>query len=119
MPAVETFHFARTFPSIPARASRRLPPGRKVRLPEAAPLARVNTVSAWLLTRGLSVITATSPVGVPPPTLTEVFRVTEVPCANEVVDGVKVVVVAVPLLRLFQLVTSTLASIEPRPVARS
>jgi hypothetical protein len=68
---------------------------------------------------GLSVMTATSPVGVPPLPVTSVLRVTAVPWANEVEDGVRVVVVAVPLLRLFQLVTSTLASIEPRPVARS
>ncbi len=64
-------------------------------------------------------MTATSPVGVPPLPVTLVLRVTAVPWANEAEELVRVVVVAVPLLRLFQLVTSTLASIEPSPVARS
>src|SRR5271170_780397 len=68
---------------------------------------------------GLSDMTATSPVGVPPLPVTPALRVTAVPWANEAEEVVRVVVVAVPLLRLFHLVTSTVASIEPRPVARS
>ena len=60
---------------------------------------------------------ATLPVGVPVP-VTVPLMVMEVPWAKLVDDGVSVVVVDANVT-LFQLVTSWLASMVPRPVARS
>ena len=63
---------------------------------------------------------ATSPVGVPEPDkgATLALNVTGVPCSIDVAERESVVVVG-RNETLFQFATNTLASTDPRPVARS
>jgi hypothetical protein len=84
---------------------------------EKAPFVKLKNVSPCCKGVGLSVIKATSPVGVPLVAVTDPLMVIGVPWVNEVEDGVKVVVVAANFT-LGQSPTRTLASMEPNPVAR-
>ena len=86
----------------------------------AVPLFKVRAVCPWLAGNVEVVRIATLPVGVPEPEVgaTDVVTVIAVPCVIVVDERLSVVAVGTSLLE-FQLFSSTLASTDPKPLARS
>ena len=86
----------------------------------AVPALKLRTVCDWFGGSGESVRIATPPVGVPVPgpAATDVVTVMGVPCVMLVEESCREVVVGLNMTE-FQLFTSTLASTEPSPLARS
>ena len=80
-------------------------------------MVKLSVVNPCCKGVGLSVIKGTSPIGVPLTAVTEPLTVITDPWVKVVEDGVRVVVVEANLMR-FQFVTSWLASMVPKPVAR-